>query len=84
MIRVFLTVIFFTSVLFMPWWFSIPLAVLLIAYYQAYVEVVVGAIIMDGMFGTPVSAFLGVEFFYTFIIVSLVILSVFMNRVMMG
>ena len=83
MIRIFLTIIFFVSVLFAPWWLSVLLAIILLSYFGAYFEVIVGGIVMDSMFGVPIIALFNTEFLYTIMFAILVLTAYFAKRVMM-
>ncbi len=54
--RLFLAALFFFSILFFPWWFSVFLAVLLVFFDTAY-EVLLGGILIDGFYGASLPIF---------------------------
>lgn len=83
MIRTFLTAIFFVSVLFAPWWLSVALAVLLLSFFKAYFEVIVGGVIMDSVFGAPIMSLFNIEFLYTILFTILVVTTYFFRKVIM-
>lgn len=64
--RLFLVPIYFVSVFLFPFFVFVPLAVVLIAYFEAYVSVLVGALIVDTIYGT--SSIFGGPFFYTILL----------------
>ena len=74
---------FFISTVFLPWWFSVILAVALLSVWQAYVSVIAGALVLDILFGSPLVAFGGFVYLYTAIFLILVAFTFFLNRAML-
>lgn len=78
-----LTLAFFASILFLPWYVPVMLGVLLIAFYQAYLFAIIGGIVLDSMFGTSIISLYSVSFLYTILFATLSILSALLRRYMM-
>lgn len=74
---------FFLSVLFLPWWVSVFFGVVLLAVWRAYVSVILGAIILDVVFGSPLAVFGGFAYVYTLIFVTLSVLVLFLHKAML-
>lgn len=74
---------FFLSVLFLPWWVSVFFGVVLLAVWRAYVSVILGAIILDVVFGIPLAAFGGFAYLYTLIFVTLSVIVLFLHKAML-
>ncbi len=55
--RFIFSIIFFVSVFFTPWWFSFLFGIFFLIIYQNFWEFLLGAIIIDLTFGTPLSQF---------------------------
>ena len=69
---------FFVSVLFLPWWVSVFIAVILLAEWRAYVSVILGAVMLDVIFGSPLTLLGGFAYLYTGIFVALVALGIWL------
>lgn len=67
------------SILFLPWWFTILLAVIIIFMFQAY-EIIVWGFVADTLYGIPIAAYYNIEFLFTLFFVALVILVVPLKR----
>lgn len=70
------------SVVFLPWWVSVFLGVILLAVYRAYFSVIGGAFLLDIAFGGPLAAFAGFSYLYTFIFIGLALVSFMLSRMM--
>lgn len=75
MIRFSMTLFYFLSVFTLPWWALIVLGVLLIAYYEAYVSVLIGAFLFDTLYGVPMIQLFNFSYLYTAIFVVLVVVA---------
>ena len=64
MIRIATVVVFFLSVLSGPWWLMAALAVVLLAEWSDWLAVMIGAAMMDLLFGTPVFFGAALPFLY--------------------
>jgi len=53
------SIVFFVLIFFTPWWFSFLLGIFFLIIYQNFWELLLGAIIIDLSFGTPLSQFGG-------------------------
>lgn len=74
---------FFVSVVYLPWWLSALIALLLLSVWRAYVSVIVGALCMDILFGSPLVAFGGFAYLYTAIFSILALMTLVLNRAML-
>lgn len=63
--HIFFILIFFLSILFLPWWVSIILAVIGVAYMGAYMTVFLGGVLLDTLFGTAVPTLFNSAYVYT-------------------
>ncbi len=72
MIRIFFVILFFISVFVTPWWVIVPLGIVLLAYFEAYLSVLLGGLIVDTLFGVPLSGVFGITYFYTAVFVILI------------
>jgi len=50
--RIILNLILLLSVLFMPWWVSVVLALFLVFYLNNFYEIVIFGFVMDALYGT--------------------------------
>lgn len=78
--RIGLSVAFFASVFFCPWWLTIILGILLLSLFEAGVLVIIGGICMDLVFGAPMVSFGGFQYLYTALFFMLVIFSWYLHR----
>ena len=74
-LRIVMNVALAVSILFLPWWFTVLLAVAHIFMFQAY-EIIVWGFVADTLYGAPVALYYNVEFFSTLLFAVLVILIV--------
>lgn len=77
-------VAFFAAVLFLPWFVVVPLGIALIAYYHAYLSVIIGGILLDSLFGAPIGVFSGFSFLYTALFAFLSAGAYVLRRSMLG
>lgn len=75
-------VAYFVSIIFLPWWFSVMIAIVLLSMWKAYVSVILGALMLDVLFGSSL-AFRGFAYLYTAVFSLLVVLAFFLNRAML-
>ncbi|MFQ5540888.1 MAG: hypothetical protein ACE5F4_01435 [Candidatus Paceibacteria bacterium] len=80
MIRIPFFFAFFASVFFAPWWMMAALGILMIAYFEAYLSVLLGTLLFDALFGTPVPLLFGIAHMYTYMFVALILLAVLLRR----
>jgi len=72
-IRIVLDILFFLSVLILPWWISGLFALFLIFYMKSFYEAVLAGFMLDTLYGTPTQAFFGLQFILTVSSLALVI-----------
>ena len=78
-LRIVMNVALAASILFLPWWFTVLLAVAHIFMFQAY-EIIVWGFVADTLYGTPIALYYNIEFFSTLLFAVLVILVVSFKR----
>ncbi len=74
---------FFISTLFLPWWVSVVLGVVLLAFWQTYVSVLAGALLMDIVFGAPLIGLGTTTHLYMYIFCGLAVVTLILNRAML-
>jgi putative Ca2+/H+ antiporter (TMEM165/GDT1 family) len=81
--KYFFIISFFISVVYLPWWVTVSIAIVLLSVWRTYATVMLGALCLDILFGSPLAAFGGFAYLYTAIFALLVFLSFFLNRTML-
>jgi len=81
MIRVAVTVFFFASVIMLPWYVPLILGIALIVVWCGYVEVILGGILLDTVFGAPIASLSDFSFLYTALFIFLSLLAVILRQV---
>ena len=80
MIRVAITVFFFASVIMLPWFAPLILGVALVVVWRGYIEVILGGILLDIVFGAPIASLSDFSFLYTALFIFLSLLAVILRR----
>lgn len=75
LIRVTLSLLFFSSIFFAPWQLTVMFAVLLLLYAESY-EVLIGGLLMDILYGAPSPGYLHSTLIFT-IVFTLLFIGVF-------
>lgn len=70
--RIALNVVLVSSILFLPWWFSIAAAATLLFAFSAY-EVLFWGLFADALYSAPIGAFVGIELVFTTLFILLFI-----------
>lgn len=83
MVRIFSLILFFASILFLPWYISVFIGVVIIARWHAYVSAIIGGIILDSMFGAPIVALHNFAYIYTILFIILSAFAFFLRHAMM-
>jgi hypothetical protein len=78
--RVFSGILFLLFALFLPWWFSFFAGCIFLLIYPNFWELILGALITDLTFGTPLSRFGGFTLALTVLSLILFILRRFIVR----
>jgi hypothetical protein len=78
-----LSAAFLISVVTMPWWACVALAVLVLAYGKAYWVVIAGGAARDLIFGAPQPALMGFSYIYTTVFIFLALISWYLHRNML-
>jgi hypothetical protein len=63
-LRITLNLLIFSSILFLPWWFTALAAIGFMFAFEAY-EVLLWGLIADIYYGAPVPAYFNIEFLFT-------------------
>lgn len=71
--RIILSIAYVLSAVLLPWWLTVFLGVVLLAYLQSYVVVIIGALVLDTMHGAGIVQLFGVSFLYTGLFLFLII-----------
>jgi hypothetical protein len=74
LIRTCVSIIFFLAILFLPWWVSLPVGFLLLLKYESFVEIVLGGLVIDLLYATPISYFFGFMYVSTVFALALFII----------
>lgn len=82
LVKYFFIIALFVSVVYLPWWLSVGIALVLLSVWRAYVSVILGALCIDILFGSPLLAFGGFAYLYTAIFSALTLMTLFLSRAM--
>jgi len=63
--RIILDIILLLSVLFLPWWITIILALALVFYFKLYYEFIIAAVLTDMLYGVPKAWLFDLAIMYT-------------------
>lgn len=83
MIRFFFSLVFFASVILMPWYVTVPLGIMLMILFGAYAEAIIGGILLDGMFGTGIAVLAGISYLYTLLFSGLSLCAFVLRRALL-
>jgi len=72
--RIFVAPALFLSVFFLPWWFTVLLAIAGIFFIQNFYEVVIAGLLIDLLYGTDTALFFGFSAVFTIGALALVVL----------
>ena len=78
-LRISLSVLFFASIFLFPWYISVLLSVVLLVLFNAY-EVILGGLLLDTLYGTPILGYFDSESLFTLLFVILYILSFYIKK----
>ncbi len=59
LLRTLASIIFFLSVLFLPWWVALLLGFVFLLKYESFIEIIFGGLILDYLYAAPVPYFWG-------------------------
>ncbi|XKT74317.1 MAG: hypothetical protein ACJKTH_03105 [Patescibacteria group bacterium UBA2163] len=81
MIRALCITVFIASIIALaPWWVSIALGILLIAYFDAVPSVLIGGLLLDVLHSAPIHMFGGFAYLYTGIFIILIIIRIALQK----
>lgn len=78
-IRIFLDIMLFLSVLFAPWWASVLIAVTILSIADAF-EVILAGVALDALYSTPLAGFAMIEVLFTILFAGLFISAWYVKR----
>lgn len=61
--------LFFLSILFAPWWLTVPLGIIILLEPWGMPVAVFGGVLVDVLFGTPIASLGGFAYLYTLLFV---------------
>jgi len=69
--------LYFIAVLTLPWWGVMLWAIILIAYFRAWMSAIIGALVFDALYGSLIGPFsiLSIPYLYTLAVVALAVLA---------
>ena len=78
-LRIFANIVLFVSVLFLPWWITALLGVIVAFTYTAY-ELFGWGIFADSLYSVPLDAFSNIQFLFTLYFFVLFVVVIFIKR----
>ena len=79
MLRIFFDILLFLSVLLLPWWVTLSVAVLGMTLFSRFVEVIAVGFLLDLLFGIPLHLFGGFQFTFASVFSVLFFLGLFLS-----
>lgn len=83
MLKIVLSILYIVSSIFLPWWITVALGIVLITYFRLWWVAILGGLLMDLVFGAPISAFFGFAFLYTTLFIALSLLALMLRQRML-
>lgn len=77
--RILLNALLFFSILFLPWWFSILFALVLLFGFEA-IEVLGWGLLIDILYGTPLTLFFNFTFIFTLLFLTLFLVTTHLKQ----
>jgi len=77
--RIGLNILMVSSILFLPWWFSVLLALVLLFGFEA-VEVLGWGLLIDILYGTPLTFFYNFTFIFTLLFFILFLTTTYLKK----
>jgi len=71
MSKIFFLLLYGISIVTLPWWVVVLVALVLISHFEAYVFAVLGGVVMDVMYGAPIHALADFSYLYTTVFLTL-------------
>ena len=62
--KILFSILYLASCVFLPWYLSVALAVILIAYFNLWPLAIIGGLLMDIAFGAPLPILFNFAYFY--------------------
>ena len=80
MTRFLLALAFVISIIALPWWASLAVAILYLAEKGNPLLIIIGGILFDTLFGAPIASLHGFSYLYTLIAVALSATALFLRQ----
>lgn len=69
--RLIVDILLFIAVVTLPWWLSLPCALVLSFYFKRYYEVILSGFVFDLLYGAPLPMFFSFSFLFTLVMAAL-------------
>lgn len=80
--RIVFNILMFLSVLFLPWWVTVIVAMVFLSKFKAY-EIIFWGVFADILYNASVPSFLNIEYLFTITFIVLLIISHYLKRRLM-
>ncbi len=80
MARALFIIAFLLSAVLLPWWGTVALGIFGLAYFEAYLTVIVGGLFMDILFGVSEPRLFGFSYIYAAVFTLLAVTAWYLNR----
>lgn len=80
--RIVFNILMFLSVLFLPWWVTVIVAMVFLSKFKAY-EIIFWGVFVDILYSASVPSFLNIEYLFTITFIVLLIISHYLKRRLM-
>jgi hypothetical protein len=78
--RIVADILLLISVYIFPWWLFLILAIAFIFYFESYLEVLLGAFILDALYGMPIQFLFGRNIIFLLSVSVLLIISFYAKK----
>lgn len=78
-LRIIFNLLIFTSILFLPWWFTVIIAISFLFMFTSY-EVILLGLFADILYSSSVPSFFNIEFLFTIVFIILFIIVYFVKN----
>ena len=80
MVRILLALAFLVSIVALPWWVAVAVAIFYLAEEGSVFLVIAGGILADMLFGAPVASLHGFSYFYTVLMAAIGLTAYYLRR----
>lgn len=79
-VRIVVNIGLLVSAFFMPWWFTMALALCAALYFSSYYEIVVLGIILDSLYNASIPRFYHIQFVLTYGAIIVIVISIILRE----